>query len=188
MCVEGGVELDDVVTGARRRATRRRLLSLAAGGGAAAAIAVAAGSTPPDVSAQATEPIVGSWLSVYHRSSGETITGLLTLHADGTFVSSASDHATRGPAHGLWTSLGNNVYGYSVLSINVDGGNFVGITALDGEITVDSTGTTWTSTSRVNYYDANGSLYRQTTSLASAQRIPLLRLDQPAPQMLFSPS
>jgi hypothetical protein len=181
------MKLNDV-SGAPKRPTRRQLLSLAATGGAAAAIGAVAGSEPPPVSAQSTEPIVGSWLSVYHRSSGETITGLLTLHGDGTFVSSASDHATRGPAHGHWTSLGNNVYGYSVLSINVDGNSFVGITALDGEITVDSTGTTWTSTSRVNYYDANGRLYRQTMSQASAQRIPLLRLNQPAPQMLFSPS
>ena len=169
--------------------TRRRMLALAATGGAATAIAAAAGSAPEKASAQASEPVVGSWLSVYHRSSGETITGLLTLHADGTFVSTGSDHLTRGPAHGHWSSLGNNVYAYSVLSMAFDtSGTYAGITALDGEITVDPGETTWASSSRVNYYDASGNLYRTTSSLASAQRIPLLRLSDPAPQMLFLPN
>jgi hypothetical protein len=162
------------------------MLSMAATSGAAAAIVVMTGSEPDQAAAQSSEPITGSWLSVYHRSSGETITGLLTLHADGTFVSTGSDHLSRGPAHGHWSSLGNNVYAYSVLSMAFDtSGNYAGITALDGEITVDPGGTTWASTSRVNYYDASGNLYRTTSSLASAQRIPLLRLSEPAPQNLF---
>jgi hypothetical protein len=176
-------------TSQQGQTTRRRVLSLAATSGAAAAIAAVAGSAPSPAAAQSNEPIVGSWVSTYHRSSGETIVGLLTLHADGTFVSTGSDHLTRGPAHGHWSSLGNNVYAYSVFSMAFDTtGAYSGITALDGEITVDDTGKTWMSNSRVNYYDADGNLYRQTTSLATAQRIPLLLLTDPPPQVLFTPS
>jgi hypothetical protein len=171
---------------APRRPTRRQLLSLATAGSTAAAIAAVASSAPDSAAAEANEPIVGSWLSVYHRSSGEVLTGLLTLHADGTFVSTASDHLTRGPAHGHWMSVGNNQYAYSVLSINMDSaGDYSGMTALDGDITVDPSGQSWTSISRVNYYDASGTLFRTTSSLATASRVPLLRRTDPTPSSIY---
>jgi hypothetical protein len=181
--------LADTHDHAPRRPTRRQLLSLAAAGSTAAAITAVTDSGAGTASAQAIEPIVGSWLSVYHRSSGEVITGLLTLHGDGTFVSTASDHLSRSPAHGHWMRLGDHQYAYSVSSLSFDStGDYTGITALDGEITVDPSGKTWTSISRVNYYDASGNLFRTTSSEATAVRLPLLRRTDPAPPTIDLPS
>jgi hypothetical protein len=168
-----------------RRATRRHFLSTAIAGGAAVTLAGLAGSRAGGVSAQANDPLVGSWMTNYNRSTGEQLTGLLTFHENGTVVNSLSDHLTGTTSHGTWTSLGNNQYAYSVLRLDIDStGNYAGIRAVDADVTVDPTGNSWTSASRTTFYDTSGNFMRMLTSTGMAKRIPVVRKNDPAPQSL----
>ena len=170
-----------------RRPTRRQLLSLARVSGTIAAVA-ATGLNAESVLAQANDPLVGSWMSIFHRSTGEVLSGLLTFHADGTVINATSDQLTGSPSHGHWRSLGSGQYSYSVMRLNVDAdGNFAGFRAIDADVTLDPTGASWTSVSRTNYYDPTGTFVRTLTSTVAASRIPLLlRTDPIAPTVLPS--
>jgi hypothetical protein len=164
--------------GTSSRRTRRRLLALAVAGGAAAAIA--AGSQPGPAMAQASEPLIGSWMSVFTLSTGEILSGLLTFHSDGTIVNATSDHSTGTTSHGHWQRVGDGQYAYSVMRIDVDpSGNFDGFRAIDADVTLDPTGKSWTSVSRTNFYDSSGNFVRTLTSTVTAHRIPLLRQTDP---------
>jgi hypothetical protein len=170
-----------------QRSTRRRLLALAAAGGTAAAIVTASRSGP--VLAQSNEPLVGTWISVLTRTTGDVFSALLTFHADGTVVNATSDHAAGTPSHGHWQSLGNGQYAYSVMRINLDAnGKFAGFRAIDADITMGPTDKTWTSTSRTNFYDTLGNFLNSLTSTAMANRVPLLRMTDPIPQSVMPAS
>jgi hypothetical protein len=156
------------------KSSRRKVLGMIAAGG----IAAAAGSTtnPVEVSAQSLDPLVGAWMSTYHRSTGEILTGLVTFHDNGTVINSTSDHLSGGTSHGSWSSLGNGQYAYSVLRLDVDlEGNYSGIRAVDSDVTIDPSGNGWTSVSQTNFYDIDGNLIRALTTMGAASRIPVVR-------------
>jgi hypothetical protein len=156
------------------RPTRRAALAAIAAGGVAIAAGSVTNSTP--VSAQANEPLVGSWMSIYHRSTGEVLTGLVTFHDNGTVINSTSDHLTGGTSHGSWTSLGSGQYAYSVLRLDVDTeGNYSGIRTVDSDVSFDPTSDSWSSVSQTNFYDIDGNLIRTLTTMGAASRIPVVR-------------
>jgi hypothetical protein len=174
--------LADVRNRSPKHPSRRRFLSLAVAGGTA--LAAAAGGAPVEpAAAQAADPLVGSWMSVYHRSTGELLSGLLTFHADGTVINATSDQLSGSTSHGHWRSLGRGEYAYSVMRIEIDPeGNFAGFRAIDADVTLDPSGSNWTSMSRTSYYDVSGALLRTLTSTATANRIPFQRRTDPIPQ------
>jgi hypothetical protein len=160
---------------------------MAAAGGAAAAVAGVAGAGT--ASAGAPQTLVGTWYAVYKRTPGDQLAGMWTFHADGTLVTTGSDHLTRTPSHGYWISLGNNQFASSVVGINIDSaGNFAGTTAVDTDVTLDPTGTIQNNISRVSFYDASGNLTGTTTSVATARRLSLVRRSDPPQSMTPSGS
>jgi hypothetical protein len=154
--------------------TRRAALAAIAAGGLA--VAAASLATSPPASAQPAEPLIGSWMSTYHRSTGEVLAGLVTFHDNGTVINSTSDHLTGGTSHGSWTSLGSGQYAYSVLRLDVDAeGNYSGIRTVDADVSIDPTSDNWTSVSQTNFYDIDGNLLRTLTTMGAASRIPVVR-------------
>jgi hypothetical protein len=169
----------------QKRPTRRQLLSMATAGAAAAAAVSLAGADAATVSAGSGPTLVGSWFAVYKRTPGDQLMGIWTYHADGTLVTTGSDHLTRTPSHGHWVSLGNNQFASTVVGINVDAaGNFAGTTEVDTDITLDATGNVQNNISRVSFYDASGDLTGSVSSAATARRMPLVRRTDPVPQAM----
>jgi hypothetical protein len=169
-----------------RRITRRGVLLTAAAGAGSAVVATAA-ARGDAASAQSNNPLVGSWLCTYNRSTGEVLTGLLTFHENGTVVNSTSDHLAGGTSHGTWIDLGNGLYAYSVIRLSVDAaGNYAGTRAVDSDLTVDPSGNSWTSVSRTIFYDTSGTLVRMLTSTGTASRVAVVRRTEPRPQSIDS--
>ncbi|HET9319521.1 MAG TPA: hypothetical protein VFO27_07090 [Bryobacteraceae bacterium] len=128
--------------------------------------------------------LTGTWYATYKRTPGDQLAGIWTFHADGTLVTTGSDHATRTPSHGYWESRGGDQYASMVVGINLDAnGKFAGTTRVDTDVTLDSTGTIQNNISRVTVYDASGNLMSEVTSVASATKLPMIHRSDPNPQM-----
>lgn len=164
--------------------TRRRLLSIAAAVGVAAAAGLA-GKSGDQASAGYGMGLVGTWYATYKRTPGDQLAGMWTFHADGTAVTTGSDHATRTPSHGYWESLGGDKYATMVMGINIDSnGKFTGTTRVDTDVTLDPTGNVQNNISRVSFYDASGNLTGEVTSVATATKVPFIHRSDPNPQTM----
>jgi hypothetical protein len=163
--------------------TRRRLLTLALAGGAAAAGAGLQSSRPSKISAQGYDPFVGAWHGNFSRSDGQMIAILQTVDENGTLITSSSDNLAGSSSHGHWKSLGNNQYSYSQVRMNTDvAGNYSGLRAIDADVTLDSSGNTWTSTTKITFYDMNGNVAQTITSSGTGVRIPFYNTPDTRPQ------
>jgi hypothetical protein len=129
--------------------------------------------------------LVGTWYATYKRTPGDQLAGMWTFHADGTAVTTGSDHATRTPSHGYWESLGGDKYATMVMGINIDSnGKFTGTTRVDTDVTLDPTGNVQNNISRVSFYDASGNLTGEVTSVATATKVPFIHRSDPNPQTM----
>ena len=172
-----------VSVGRAWRSTRRRILSLGLAGGATMVGAGLEAARAGGTSAQPNDPFVGAWLGNFSRSDGQMIAILLTVDDNGTLVTSSSDHLAGSSSHGKWTSLGNNQYAYSQVRMNTDpAGNYAGIRAIDADVSIDSSGNAWTSTTKINFYDTSGNFLQSVTSSGTGTRIPLYRMTDSRPQ------
>jgi hypothetical protein len=98
---------------------------------------------------------------------------LQTVDENGTLITSSSDNLAGSSSHGHWKSLGNNQYSYSQVRMNTDAsGNYSGLRAIDADVTLDSSGNTWTSTTKITFYDMNGNVAQTITSSGTGVRIP----------------
>jgi hypothetical protein len=153
-----------------------------AGAAAAAGAAIGTGRKP-EASAQSNPSFVGARLGNFSRSDGQMIVTLITVDDNGTLVTSSSDHLAGSTSHGTWVSLGNNQFAYSQVRMNVDpSGNYSGIRTIDADVTIDSSGDAWTSTTKINFYDVNGTFLQSITSAGTGVRIPLYRITDTRPQ------
>jgi hypothetical protein len=121
-------------------------------------------------------------LGNFSRSDGQMIIILLTVHENGSLVTSSSDHLAGSTSHGTWMALGNNQYAYSQVRMNIDpAGNYVGVRTIDADVMVDPSGNTWTSTTRISFYDTGGNFVQTITSSGTGSRVPLTRTSDTRP-------
>jgi hypothetical protein len=167
------------------RSTRRDLLRWGAGGGAAiTGAALLGGLHTGSVSAQAADPIVGSWIVAVTGGSDPNERHIASLNADGVSSVTNTPYSPPDPMQGadamasystnglgVWTATGAGQYRIVFVSIDTDtSGNFMDTSPVTVAVTLSSDGASFTGTYRVAVRDADGNaLFAPDQDLGTVQ-------------------
>lgn len=158
-----------------------KTLSIAAG-----LVVLLAMVTLPTATAQTNETaggrLKGTWdvqVSITDCSTGNVIAtfpSVTMFNAGGTAIDSTSGipQAFKTPGEGVWRHTGGNTYSFRFKSFSFDAQNvFTGWSIIQHEVTLDSSGNSYTSSGTAEIYNTSGVLVAMGCSMTVATRFDL---------------